>query len=225
MAAARCSSSFRATSCSTAGGYPHDARRAAHHGPGATRDTRAAISRRARCRSTTLPLRAGRETPIGPAGTTLTVSVEASFTAVSIGYGVVPEVTPGDLRAAACPPVVLHLRLHRACGSRASGDYPTHWESNRFETSWLAHGRRVVVQRTGRAQRHAATRSGAAQRHQAQPGLRARGVAGQRQRALWTPSSLSKLFQVVSAPVGDVQFLYALVRTRAAGANSRASRC
>jgi len=133
---------------------------------------------------------------------TVTVSVEASFTAVSIGYGAVPEVTPvifgptprRPLSATApallkSPPIALR--------DVTFGDL--------MDALEVAIANAPDVPR-GMPALEAALRNGIKLNADlAQVGLLDNG------RAVLEPSLLQQLFQIVSAPVKDVQFLYALI--------------
>jgi hypothetical protein len=130
--------------------------------------------------------------------TTLTISVEASFTAVSIGYGVVPEVSPVIFGPSPPPPPVIFLA--RAAGSRIRditlGDL--------FDSLEAALPSAPDAPR-GMPPLDAALRNGI----KLNPDFAALALQVNSNAAL-DADLLSKLFQVVSPPAGDVQFLYAL---------------
>jgi hypothetical protein len=138
-------------------------------------------------------------TPQSILRTTLTVSVEASFTAVSIGYGVVPEVTPVVFGPPPPPPIIL-LGPAGAGGSRVRditlGDL--------FDSLETALPSAPDAPR-GMPPLEAALRNGI----KLNPDFAALALQGNGTTVL-DAASLSKLFQVVSPPAGDVQFLYAL---------------
>jgi hypothetical protein len=129
--------------------------------------------------------------------TTLTISVEASFTAVSIGYGVVPEVSPVIFGPSPPPPIVI---LPAPAGLRIRdikiGDLLDSLEAMLPSTPDVPRGIPAL---------EAALRNGI----KLNADFAALGLQGNG-NALLDPASLSKLFQVVSPPAGDVQFLYAL---------------
>jgi hypothetical protein len=128
--------------------------------------------------------------------TTLTISVEASFTAVSIGYGVVPEVSPVIFGPRPAPVIF----LAPAAGSRIRditlGDLFDSLEAALSSTPDVPKGMPPL---------EAALRNGI----KLNADFAALGLQGNG-NALLDAVSLSKLFQIVSPPAGDVQFLYAL---------------
>lgn len=134
---------------------------------------------------------------------TLIVSVEASFTAVSIGYGVVPEVTPIifgpvlppppdpppiGIRAASTPTTtIVNIRLGdllRGLETRLSETPAVRKDVSALEAG-LLNGIRLNTAFAGL-------------------GLLNEG------NAILDANTVQKLFQVVAAPSQDVQFLYAL---------------
>jgi hypothetical protein len=123
--------------------------------------------------------------------TTVTVGIGASFTAVSIGYGVVPEVTPvifGPQLAAGRPQLTLRtislgdllatLESTLANAPDAPVDMPALEATLRNGIKLNPDFAALALQRNGNAPLDA--------------------------------SLLGNLFQVVSPPAGEVQFLYAL---------------
>jgi hypothetical protein len=129
--------------------------------------------------------------------TTLTISIEASFTAVSIGYGVVPEVSPVIFGPPPPPPIIL---LGPAGGSSIRditlGDL--------FDSLETALPSAPDAPR-GMPPLEAALRNGI----KLNANLAALALQGNG-NAVLDAASLSGLFQVVSPPAADVQFLYAL---------------
>jgi hypothetical protein len=136
------------------------------------------------------------ERPQSVLRTTLTISVEASFTAVSIGYGIVPEVSPVIFGPPPPPPPI--PLLAPAGGSRIRirditlGDL---FDSLETALRSAPDARMPPLD--------AALRNGI----KLNPDFAALALQG---NGSADPDSLSKLFQVVSPPAGDVQFLYAL---------------
>jgi hypothetical protein len=129
--------------------------------------------------------------------TTLTVSVEASFTAVSIGYGVVPEVSP-VIFGFSPSPVIL---FGPGTGGLSIRD---------IKLGDLLDSLEAALQSTPdipitMPPLEAALRNGI----KLNPDFAALGLQGNG-NALLDADSLSKLFQVVSPPATDVQFLYTL---------------
>jgi hypothetical protein len=134
---------------------------------------------------------------------TVIVSVEASFTAVSIGYGVVPEVTPiifgpelppppapppiGILAASTPTTTLVNIRLgdlFRGLETRLSETPDARKDISALEAG-LLNGIRLNTTLAGL-------------------GLLNDG------NAILDANTVQRLFQVVSAPSQDVQFLYAL---------------
>jgi hypothetical protein len=131
--------------------------------------------------------------------TTLTVSVEASFTAVSIGYGVVPEVSPvifGPNSSPSSSSVILLGGTGLSIRDIKVGDLLDSLEAALPSTPDIPRGMPPL---------EAALRNGI----KLNPDFAALGLQGNGNARL-DADSLSKLFQVVSPPAGDVQFLYAL---------------
>lgn len=124
---------------------------------------------------------------------TVTVSVESSFTAVSIGYGVVPEVTPiifgvnPTIFAGEGVPSLRNIRfddvLEALDGLTASPD---------------------VVGDTPPAE--AALRNGI----KLNPDFATLALQGNGNAPIFDEEAFARLFQVASAPASQVQFLYSL---------------
>jgi hypothetical protein len=132
--------------------------------------------------------------------TTLTISVEASFTAVSIGYGVVPEVSPVVFGPPPATPIFLASALPPRSGTPIRdiklGDLLDVLEARLASEPDVPKGMPAL---------EAALRNGIKLNADfAAVALQGNG------KTLLDAASLAKLFQVVSAPVDDVQFLYAL---------------
>ena len=132
--------------------------------------------------------------------TTLTISVEASFTAVSIGYGVVPEVSPVIFGPRPPPIVFFGPPPPPPPGTRIRdinmGDLLDALAATLASAPNVPKGMPAL---------EAALRNGIKVNTDfATLALQGNG------NARLDAASLAKLFQVVSAPVDDVQFLYAL---------------
>jgi hypothetical protein len=130
----------------------------------------------------------------------LTISVEASFTAVSIGYGVVPEVSPVIFGPPPVTPIFLASTPPPFSGTRIRdinlGDLLDVLEAALASAPDVPKGMPAV---------EAALRNGIKLNADfATVALLGNGTAR------LDAAALAKLFQVVSAPVDDVQFLYAL---------------
>lgn len=127
----------------------------------------------------------------------VTVSVETSFTAVSIGYGVVPEVSPVFFGPKPAPPILL-----------SSGSPGVALRTIAF--GQLMDAVEAAVASAPDAPRgmpplEAALRNGI----KLNPKLARVALLGNGNGSI-DAASLSQVFQVVSPPVEDVQFLYAL---------------
>ena len=132
---------------------------------------------------------------------TVTVSVEATFVAVSIGYGVVPEVTPVTIGlpppAPATGPVILAAIIPKTVPQIDIGDLVKSLKGALAQTARTARGDSIIG---------AALRSGIRLNPRfADVALNAieKGVA-------LSPAIASRLFEVVGPPADLVQFLYAL---------------
>ena len=134
---------------------------------------------------------------------TVTVSVEATFVAVSVGYGVIPEVTPVAIGLEPPPeePPVINIAFARAQAKTVNqidlGDLVTSLNRALKESKRTPRGDSVVG---------AALRSGIRLNPRfADVALNAieKGVA-------LSPSIARRMFEVVSPPADQVQFLYAL---------------
>ena len=132
----------------------------------------------------------------------LTVSVEAFFTAVSIGYGVVPELTPiifGPIRAAPGSASALgsgSKPVQRRLRDINLGELMDALENSLRSSPDVPKGMPVLEAALLNGIRLNSKFSGL-------------GLLGDG-NALMNEDSLQKLFQLVSAPDRDVQFLYAL---------------
>jgi hypothetical protein len=138
---------------------------------------------------------------------TVTVSVETSFTAVSIGYGVVPEVSPVFFGPKPAPPVVLFSSPSPG-GTGVATTLSGALRGITFNDLMVALEAAVAsapdVPR-GMPALEAALRNGI----KLNPKFARVAMLGNGNGAL-DAASLRELFQVVSPPVEDVQFLYAL---------------
>ena len=130
--------------------------------------------------------------------TTVTVSIEAYFTAVSIGYGVVPEVSPVIFGPRIVPPIPIGIPPPPTKRVRdiTLGDL--------FDAIDAALKSAPDVPK-GMSPLEAALRNGI----KLNADFAAAAVQGNGSASL-NPATLARLFQVVSAPVDGVQFLYAL---------------
>src|SRR5262249_37093754 len=132
---------------------------------------------------------------------TVTISIEASFTAVSIGYGVVPEVSPVIFGPGPTPPVVFAAPPAPPIQGLSIRD---------IRLGDLLDALEVALPSTPDVPKdtpalEAALRNGIKLNADfATLALLGNGTA------TLDPASLSKLFQLVSPPAGDVRFLYAL---------------
>jgi hypothetical protein len=134
--------------------------------------------------------------------TTLTISVEASFTAVSIGYGVVPEVSPVIFGPSPPPPIIL---------ARPLAPPPPGLRIRDIRLGDLLDALETALPSTPDVPKdtpalEAALRNGI----KLNADFAALALQGNG-NAVLDPASLSKLFQVVSPPASDVQFLYTLL--------------
>jgi hypothetical protein len=125
---------------------------------------------------------------------TVTVSVESSFTAVSIGYGVVPEVTP--IIFGANPTIFGGEGFSRTLRNISFGDVLDALENLTFSPD---------VQADTPAD-EAALRNGI----KLNPDFAAVALQGNGNATIDDDEAFSRLFQVASAPVSQVQFLYSL---------------
>lgn len=131
---------------------------------------------------------------------TVTVSVEATFVAVSVGYGVIPEVSPvtiGLPPPAPAPIILLASTKPKTVPEINLGDFVQSLKGALAQTTRLPRGDSVLG---------AALRSGIRLNPRfADVALNAieKGVA-------LSPSIAARLFEVVSPPPEQVQFLYAL---------------
>ena len=128
---------------------------------------------------------------------TVTVSIEATFVAVSIGYGVVPKVTPLTFGPEPSAPIFL---LH-GDGKPSLRDISLGTIVDALAKS-LPESSRLLKRETGA---EAALKNGfKLNPHVAELALQESGSGS------LDPTLLAKLFQVVGAPPENIQFLYAL---------------
>jgi hypothetical protein len=132
---------------------------------------------------------------------TVTVSVEATFVAVSIGYGVIPEVTPVTIGLLPPPPptgpIILAAIAPKTAPEIDIGDLVKSLKGALVQSARTPRGDSILG---------AALRSGIRLNPRfADVALNAieKGVA-------LSPSIASRLFEVVSPPPEQIQFLYAL---------------
>ena len=130
-------------------------------------------------------------TPGNVLNTTVNISVEATFVAVSIGYGVVPKVSP-ILFGPASPPMIIFVT--------AGPPPPTALRD--ITLGQLLNGLESQLRETGA---DAAFKTGIKLNPQFAESALLNG--GQ---AVLDPSVLKNLFQAVSAPPEEIQFLYAI---------------
>jgi len=126
---------------------------------------------------------------------TVTVSIEATFVAVSIGYGIVPKVTPiifglPDRQLASFPPRI-------SLGEIRLNDVLSFLEEKLKETS------RVLRGETGP---EAVLKNG----FKLNPDIAEFVLQGIKINLFLDRSTLQNLFQVVGAPPENIQFLYAI---------------
>jgi hypothetical protein len=155
----------------------------------------------------------------------VTVSVEGSFSAVSIGYGVVPEVTPvifgprapaplvvalANMLVRRAPPVTLAVASAALSALGASVARPPPTSLRDISLGDLLDAIEAAIPSAPDAPKgmpplEAALRNGI----KLNPDF-VRVALGGNGTAVLDEASLTRLFQVVSAPVEDVRFLYAL---------------
>ena len=140
---------------------------------------------------------------------TVTVSVETSFTAVSIGYGVVPEVSPVFFGPNPPPPVLV-LAAPPPPATGGVGVPPPPGALRSFTLNEILVALEAAIASAPDAPRgmpalDAALRNGI----RLNPRF-ARAALLDNGNSVLDAGSLRQLFQVVSPPAEDVQFLYAL---------------
>jgi len=143
---------------------------------------------------------------------TVTVSVEATYVAISVGYGVIPEVTPVTIglpppKPEEDPgPILLSARRTRAAAAVAVpktvlqidlGDLVKSLKSALSQSARTPRGDSIVG---------AALRSG----FRLNPRFADVALNAIEKGVALSPSIASRLFEVVSPPADQVQFLYAL---------------
>jgi hypothetical protein len=132
---------------------------------------------------------------------TVTVSVEATFVAVSVGYGVIPQVSPVTIGLPPTPPptdpIILAAIKPKTVPEINLGDFVQSLKGALAQTARTPRGDSILG---------AALRSGIRLNPRfADVALNAieKGVA-------LSPSIAARLFEVVSPPADQIQFLYAL---------------
>jgi hypothetical protein len=129
---------------------------------------------------------------------TVTVSIEATFVAVSIGYGVIPNVTPLTFGPEPSAPIFL---VHAGDGQPSLRDIPMGAILDALEKS-LPESSRLLKRETGA---EATLKNGIKLNPDIAEVALEDGGSGPLAASL-----LPKLFQVVGAPPENIQFLYAL---------------
>jgi len=133
---------------------------------------------------------------------TVTVSVEATFVAVSIGYGVIPEVSPVTIGLLPTPPpppgpILLASITPKTAPEIAIGDLVKSLKGALVQSARTPRGDSILG---------AALRSGI----RLNPRFADVALNAIEKGVVLSPSIASRLFEVVSPPPDQIQFLYAL---------------